>query len=110
MLSPIFGDVVDESVLQTQQRNEGLFSGVRFFMTNLSRVLMSIIFTVVHELTGFIEASEIQPSTAIFGIKLHSGFIPAVFMLVGVLVFWKYYDIAPDRAHQIKERLKELAL
>ena len=41
MLSPIFGDVVDESVLQTQQRNEGLFSGVRFFMTNLSRVLMS---------------------------------------------------------------------
>jgi GPH family glycoside/pentoside/hexuronide:cation symporter len=110
MLSPIFGDVVDESVLQTQQRNEGLFSGVRFFMTNLSRVLMSIIFTVVHELTGFIEASEIQPSSAIFGIKLHSGFIPGVFMLVGVLVFWKYYDITPDRAHQIKERLKELAL
>lgn len=110
MLGPIFGDVVDESVVQTHQRNEGLFGGVRFFVTNLSRVLMSIIFTVVHELTGFIEASEIQPASAILGIKLHSGFIPAMFMLAGVLIFWKYYDITPDKAHQIKEKLKGLNL
>jgi hypothetical protein len=44
---------------------------------------MSIIFTVVHELTGFIEASEIQPATAILGIKLHSGLI----MVIAAMVF-----------------------
>jgi Na+/melibiose symporter-like transporter len=110
MMAPIFGDVVDEAVVKTHQRNEGLFGGIRFFMTNLSRVLMSIIFTVVHELTGFIEASETQPATAIFGIKLHSGFIPAMFMLIGVLIFWKYYDITPKKAQQIKEKLKQLNL
>ena len=108
MLSPIFGDVVDESVVKTKQRNEGLFGGIRFFVTNFSRVIMAIILAVVHELTGFIEASDTQPIAAITGIKLHTGFIPAIIMLLGVIVFWKFYDITPEKAIQIKEKLKEL--
>lgn len=58
----------------------------------------AIILTVVHEFTGFIEASDTQPLSAIIGIKLHIGFIPASFMLVGVLIFWKFYNITPEKA------------
>ena len=110
MMNPVFSDVVDESVVQTKQRNEGLFGGIRFFVTNFSRVLMAIILAVVHELTGFIEASDTQPVAAIAGIKLHTGFIPAILMLVGVLIFWKFYDITPEKALQIKEKLRKLNL
>lgn len=110
MMNPIFGDVVDESVVKTQQRNEGLFGGIRFFVTNFSRVLMAIILATVHELTGFIEASDTQPLSAITGIQLHTGFIPAIFMLAGLIIFWKFYDITPEKSQQIKEKMKELDL
>jgi Na+/melibiose symporter-like transporter len=110
MLAPVFSEVIDESVVQTKQRNEGLFGGLRMFMTNFARVLMAIIFTIVHELTGFVEASDIQPLSAVMGIQLHSGFIPGILMLVGVLIFWKFYDITPKKALQIKEKMKELNL
>ena len=103
MMNPVFSDVVDESIVETKQRNEGLFGGIRFFVTNLSRVIMAIILAVVHELTGFIEASDIQPLSAITGIRLHTGFIPAIFMLIGVLIFWKVYDITPNKASKNKE-------
>ena len=110
MMNPIFSNVVDESVVQTKQRNEGLFSGIRFFVTNFSRVLMAIILTVVHELTGFIEASDTQPISAITGIKLHTGFIPALIMLLGVIVFWKFYDITPEKVKENKAKLEEMKI
>lgn len=110
MMNPIFSDVVDESVVHTRQRNEGLFGGIRFFVANFSRVLMAIILAAVHELTGFIEASDTQPIEAIIGIRLHTGLIPAVLMLVGVLIFWRFYDITPEKAVQIKEEIRKLDL
>jgi GPH family glycoside/pentoside/hexuronide:cation symporter len=110
MMNPIFSEVVDESVVKTKQRNEGLFGGIRFFVTNFSRVLMAIILTVVHELTGFIEASDTQPLSAITGIRFHTGLIPALIMLLGVIIFWKFYDITPNKSKLIKEKMKELDL
>lgn len=110
LMTPTFSDVVDESVVLTGERNEGLLGGYRFFMMNLSRVIMSIIIAVVHTSTGFIEGSDFQPSAAILGIRLHAGFIPAIFMLVGVILFWKYYDLTPQKTQMIKEELEGMKI
>jgi Na+/melibiose symporter-like transporter len=108
MMTPTFSDVIDESIIRTRIRNEGLLGGFRFFVTNFSRVTTAIILTVVHILTGFIEGSDIQPPEAIVGIQLHTGIIPALFFLVGIIFFWKFYDITPEKAIKIKEKLREL--
>jgi GPH family glycoside/pentoside/hexuronide:cation symporter len=113
MMTPTFSDVIDESIIQTQMRNEGLFGGIRFFVTNFSRVTTAVILAVVHILTGFIEGEKDitkQPAEAIFGIQLHTGIIPALFFLAGIIIFWKYYDITPQKAEKIKEELKSLKL
>lgn len=110
LMTPTFSDVIDESVVLTKERNEGLLGGYRFFMMNLSRVIMSAIFAVVHTMTGFIEGSDVQPPAAILGIRLHAGLIPAVFMLIGVVVFWIYYDLTPRRTQEIKEELSMLGI
>jgi GPH family glycoside/pentoside/hexuronide:cation symporter len=113
MMTPTFSDVIDESIIQTQMRNEGLFGGIRFFVTNFSRVSTAVILAVVHILTGFIEGEKNitkQPAEAIFGIQLHTGIIPALFFLAGIVIFWKYYDITPQKAEKIKEELKSLKL
>jgi Na+/melibiose symporter-like transporter len=56
------------------------------------------------------EGGDTQTSLAILGIQLHTGIIPAMLMLIGTLIFWKFYDITPHKAEKIKEKLKELKL
>ena len=110
MMTPTFSDVIDESIIRTKTRNEGLLGGLRFFVMNLSRVIMSLILMIVHTLTGFEEGEDIQSLEAIFGVQLHTGIIPALFLLVGVILFWFFYDITPKKAKENKNKLKELNL
>ncbi len=110
VMEVIFADVFDENAILAGRRREGLFSGVRFFITIIARVVQAMIFVIVHDLTGFLEGSDIQPATAIIGIQLHTGLIPALIMAVGLLIFWRFYDISPERSKQIKEQIIELNL
>ena len=110
MLNPTFSDVIDESVIITEKRREGMYGGFRFFMSNVAKVILAIILATVHELTGFQERGESQSATAIFGIQLHQGLIPAVLLAIGLLIFWKFYDITPDKSKMIKEKLIELKI
>ena len=112
MMAPVFSDVVDESIIRTKSRNEGFLSGFRFFVTNFARVITAIILTIVHILTGFVEGAgpEVQPPEAIIGIRLHTGLIPAMFFLAGIIIFWIFYDITPEKVKNIKNQLIELNL
>ena len=109
MMTPTFSDVIDESVVLTNKRSEGLFSGFRFLAMNFGRVLSIIILAVVHEITGFIEEGAVgdQPVNAILGIKLHTGVIPGIVLLISVIVFWIFYDLTPKKTEKIKKELKE---
>lgn len=108
MIDPVFGDIIDESIIITGKRREGMFFGFRNFICNFAKVIGAITLAIVHELTGFVEGAEIQPPTALFGIHLHFGLIPAIYLAIGIFVFWKYFDITPEKAKQIKEQLMEL--
>ena len=106
----VFADIIDESVIDTGKRNEGMYNGFYIFINRLAIVFQAIIFAVVHELTGFVEGAETQSETAIWGIRLTMSVIPVFFLLVGTLIFWKVYDITPEKSNIIKAKLKELDL
>jgi GPH family glycoside/pentoside/hexuronide:cation symporter len=108
MIDPVYADVIDEIVVETGERREGVYMGFRSFMSNLSKVLQALIFATVHELTGFVEGAETQSSLAQIGILLHFGVIPAAIMAFGFLIFWRVYDITPEKSTQLREKLKEL--
>ena len=110
MMVPVYSDVIDESVIETGKRREALFGGFRFFFGRLAMVIQAITLAIVHELTGFAEGAPTQSQTAVFGIALHTGIIPAIFMAIGTLVFWKFYDITPEKSAEIKVKLNELGL
>ena len=110
MMVPVYSDVIDESVIETGKRREALFGGFRFFFGRLAMVIQAITLAIVYELTGFAEGAPTQSQTAIFGIALHIGIIPAIFMAIGTLVFWKFYDITPEKSAEIKVKLNELGL
>ena len=51
-----------------------------------------------------------QPPEALFGIRLLIGGIPAVVMLFSTFIFWKVYDITPEKSIALKKQLAQLNL
>jgi GPH family glycoside/pentoside/hexuronide:cation symporter len=110
MMVPVYSDVIDESVILTGKRREALFGGFRFFFGRIAMVIQAVTFAVIHTYTGFVEGGATQNPLAVIGIQLHTGLIPAIFMAIGTLVFWKFYDITPEKSVKIKAQLKEMGL
>ncbi len=106
MIAPVLGDVIDESVVNTHKRQEGIFNGFLQFFGRLAILVQAIVFASVQTLTGYREGQPLsaQPSSAIWGVHVHFGLIPAAFMLIAVIVFWKFYQLTPDKVkiHQDK--------
>ncbi|MBD3256247.1 MAG: MFS transporter [Candidatus Lokiarchaeota archaeon] len=107
---PTYSDVIDESISNTGIRREGFYSGLRRFMSNFSSVISALLFAIVHELTGFVEIADKQTPLANLGILLLFGIIPASIMAVGLIIFWKLYDITPEKSRNIRAKLEQLKL
>ncbi|MBA7536227.1 Melibiose carrier protein [subsurface metagenome] len=112
MLAPVFGDVINESVVNTQKREEGIFNGFLQFFGRLAILVQALSFASVHTITGFVEGGALidQPSSAIWGVHVHFALIPAVLMLIAVIIFWKFYDLTPDKVKLHQDKIIELNL
>ncbi|MFX0140154.1 MAG: MFS transporter [Candidatus Hodarchaeota archaeon] len=108
--TPLFANVIDESVLNTGTRNEGIFNGFYVFALSFSGIIQSLIFAIVHELTGFVEGAETQSPLAIIGIHISMALIPSLIVLVATVAFWKFYDLTPEKLNKVKNELKRLNL
>jgi len=105
-------DVIDESVVITGRREEGVYSGFSQFFARIGIIAQTLTFAIVHTLTGFIEGglpSE-QPASALVGIQIHLGLIPAIFIFIGALILWKWYDLTPEKIQANQAKLVELGL
>ena len=111
LITPAMADVIDEIVVKTGKRNDGIYMGFRAFFGRIAFAVQAITFGIVHELTGFINvAGASQPDSAILGIRLHMSFIPMFFILFGVIIFWKMNDLNPEKVSEIKKQLEEMKL
>lgn len=110
LLDPVLGDVIDEQVIRTGKRSEGITYGVRAFFGRFSLVVQALTFAIIHTLTGFNENVEVQSAEAIWGIQLHLSLIPMIFILISTLTIWRLYDLNAEKVKINKEKLAELGL
>lgn len=110
LMYPCFSDVIDEIVVKTGKRQEGIYTGIRTFFGRLSIVVQAISIAVVHELTSFIPGAETQTDLALWGIRVILALIPIIFYIVAFFFIWKVYDLTPEKVHKIQVQLKELNL
>lgn len=110
MIFPVMSDVIDDSVIITGKREEGVYVGFSQFFGRLGIVAQAITFGTIHGLTGFVEGATTQTPLAVWGIQLHLGAIPMVFILIGALIFWMYYKLTPEKIQANHEKLLELGL
>lgn len=110
MISPIFGDVLDEASVKNGRRQEGFYVGIRTIFIRISIIIQAVSFAVLHILMGFEPGSTSQSPRAIIGLRIQVTIIPIILLLIGVVIFWKYYDLTPEKKEKIKKQLKELNL
>jgi len=110
ILWPVLGDVIDETVVNTGRREEGVYTGVQAFFGRLSIAAQALSFAIVQTLTGFVEGATTQTPLAVWGIHVHFGLVPMIIMCLSVLIFWKFYDLTPDKLKVIKDKLIEIGL
>jgi GPH family glycoside/pentoside/hexuronide:cation symporter len=110
IIVPAFADVIDESVIMMNKREEGIYNGLLTFYGRIAIILQAISFAIIHTLTGFEEGAATQTPLAVQGIHIHLALLPAIAMLIGILVFWKLYDLTPDKIAAVKKKLDELKL
>lgn len=105
-----FSDVIDEIVVKTGDRNDGIYYGFRTFFGRLSIIIQALAFGFLHTITFFDPKSSIQTPLAQWGIKLGMFFVPALFYFIGFLFMWKVHDLTPSKVKDYKIKLKELNL
>ena len=110
IMLPIISDVVDKAAVKNGIRQEGFYMGVRTFFGRIALIIQAVTFALIHIFTGFEPSAKTQSDTAIFGLRLQVAVVPMILMLIGVLLFWKLYDITPEKKEEIKAKLKELDL
>ncbi len=114
---PTISDVIDADTLKTGKRRGSIYFGYQLFFIRLGYATIAITIAIVHTLTGFVEGAsslvELRsesptPDLALFGIRIHSVIVPAIFILVTVLLFWRFYDLTPAKVKENRKKLKEL--
>ncbi|MBD3255030.1 MAG: MFS transporter [Candidatus Lokiarchaeota archaeon] len=110
LMYPGFSDVIDENILLTNKRQEGMYNGVRMFVGRLGFVIQAISFVIVHQMTNYQPGAATQPAEALWGIRVLMALIPMLFYFSGFIVMWKFYDLTPDKVVANKNLLKERGL
>ncbi len=107
---PCVADSLDEVLITHRKHMEGSYMGLLIFFLRLALIIQALIFLIIHVLTGFNPYSETQTPSAILGIRLHFGLIPAILFLIGILIFYKFYDLTPEKTKEVKLKIKDLKL
>ncbi len=105
---PVMGDFFDESAIKYKKRQEGVYLGIWNFFSRLVTVIQFGILVTIQNLTGF--AQDPFSILAKWGIMTHFGLIPAIFLIIAGVVFWKYWYLTPEKTEMIKDELEKLGI
>ena len=109
-LGPVWGHYFDEAAIKIKERKEGIYQGIYTFFRRISYFLMIICYTIVFNLTGYVEGSPTQTETAKLGINILMNLIPAIAAFCAAITFIILWTLTPEDVERNKEKLKELGI
>jgi GPH family glycoside/pentoside/hexuronide:cation symporter len=108
LMTPAMADVIDEIVVSTGKRDDGVYIGFRAFAGRLAYAVQAVSFWLVHVFTDF--SSSPRGAKALLGIRIHTALIPAILLLIGVGIFLRLNTLTAEDAHRTREELKRRKL
>ncbi len=108
----LLADIIDQDELETGVRREGMYFGTDALITKPAISVAAAIAGLVFYLTLYnqdLGPGETQPASAIFGIKLLIGLIPAIFIIIGMIVLWRYpLNPKSEEYKEMKQKCSDL--
>jgi len=115
----LYSNAQDDFVVRTGKNQKGILVGTWAVIGLVTAFIDEGLIALVFTITGFKEGfstyalleAEVGASAMIaiqWGIRLLMGVIPALLILVGTLIFWKYYPLTQEKVLENKAKLREL--
>jgi len=113
----LYSNAQDDFVVRTGKNQKGILVGTWAVLGLITALIDEALITLVFWLTGF--NAGLQDLQALIlaggnvrvvqlGIRLLLGIIPALIILTGTLIFWKYYPLTQEKVLENKAKLLEL--
>ncbi|MBN2051269.1 MAG: MFS transporter [Spirochaetales bacterium] len=115
---PAMGDILDDVYVRTGKKQEAVYYGYQAFFIKFGHSFQAATFAVVHRLTGFVEGAKSQADLAsktddlgkaLWGIKIHTALVPAILVAICTILFWRYYNLTPEKIRKNREKMKEMS-
>ncbi|NHJ23889.1 MAG: MFS transporter [Candidatus Lokiarchaeota archaeon] len=118
----IIGPSVTEDVIVKMGKNQkAILFGISALLGRLVASIDEFVIAFVHDTTGFIAGNDTYAdmlaavtlaggdiNLVLIGIRLLQGVIPGLFLLVGVLIIWKFFPLTQERLLSNKAKMQEL--
>lgn len=101
----IIPDAIEWDEWKTFERHEGMFYSLITLLGKIANSVSIPLSLMVLEFTGYQAGSSVQPDSALNGIRILIGPVPAV-LLTGGIVFAIFYPLSREQHHKIVEELR----
>ena len=101
----IIPDAIEWDEWKTYERHEGMFYSLITLMGKIVNSVTVPLSLIVLEMTGYQAGTSVQPDSALMGIRLLIGPIPAV-LLTGGIIFAIFYPLSRKQHRKIVEELR----
>jgi GPH family glycoside/pentoside/hexuronide:cation symporter len=101
----ILPDAIEYGEWKTGERHEGMFYSLITLAQKVASSIAVPLALLVLEATGYVPNSDVQPASAITGIRIVAGVIPAFTLSMGIL-FTLLYPLGRDQYREISRELE----
>lgn len=102
----IIPDAIEWDEYQTGERHEGVFYSLITLMGKIANSVAVPLSLLLLQFTGYVSNAEVQPTSALTGIKIMIGPVPALLLMSGI-VFAIFYPLSREKYSQIVTELEK---
>lgn len=104
LMMSMTADVCDLDELNNNERREGMFGAVYWWMVKLGTAVAMLTSGIVLHYVGFNEAVQVQTAETLTNLRIADILIPIATGVLAIMIMWKY-DINEAKSHEIREAL-----
>jgi GPH family glycoside/pentoside/hexuronide:cation symporter len=105
LMGSMIADVCDYDELETNQRREGVFGAIYWWMVKIGMALAGLLTGILLNVSGFSVALETQPEKTLFLLRVFDVGVPLITSVIAILIMLSY-PISEQRAYEIRAELE----
>jgi GPH family glycoside/pentoside/hexuronide:cation symporter len=87
---PVLSEIVDDDAARHGSRREGIFFGMNAGIIKLAFSAQGVLFAAVMSAAGYIAGSDVQPASAVWGVRFLIGITPIIACLIIAYCMYRY--------------------